>query len=109
MSGDIDYPPDDVLAWRNRQIIAERAGWPEGVLEACEETERRFPGWRVWWLAENRYPGWERPACFWAVREAIRGHHEVFAPDAAALEQEILQAPEPPEQFGWLSSLVRPE
>lgn len=40
------------LAWHNRQVLAERLGWPDGVLEACERAE--VPGWWVMWNHEDK-------------------------------------------------------
>ena len=37
------------LAWHNRQVLAERLGWPAGALEACERTELEHPAWRFNW------------------------------------------------------------
>ncbi|MEV4708993.1 hypothetical protein [Actinoplanes sp. NPDC049316] len=34
---------------RNRQLIAERAGWPDDALPGCLELEAEFPGWVVYW------------------------------------------------------------
>ena len=39
------------FAERNREILAERAGWPAGTLEACRDLEHRHPGWHCWWSA----------------------------------------------------------
>lgn len=37
------------LALRNRRALAERIGWPAGVVEQCEELEERYPAWAVSW------------------------------------------------------------
>lgn len=34
---------------RNREIVAERLGWPDGALDACRKTEAGAPGWYCWW------------------------------------------------------------
>lgn len=34
---------------KNRQILADRCGWPDGALDACREIEARFPAWHCWW------------------------------------------------------------
>jgi hypothetical protein len=35
------------MAERNRAVIAERLGWPDGALEACQDLEQRHPAWHV--------------------------------------------------------------
>jgi hypothetical protein len=35
--------------FRNRRIIAEYLGWPEGVVEACEQLDRAHIGWSATW------------------------------------------------------------
>ena len=37
---------------RNRRVIAERTGWPEGAAEECERLEREHPGYSVSWSRE---------------------------------------------------------
>jgi hypothetical protein len=32
---------------RNREVIAERLGWPPGAVQACRDLEAHHPGWRV--------------------------------------------------------------
>jgi hypothetical protein len=56
---------------RNQRLIAERTGWPPGALDTCRRLEVEHPGWRVAWLRENRYPGFERPAGWLASNETI--------------------------------------
>jgi hypothetical protein len=41
------------LAWHNRRVIAERLGWPDGVLETCEQTEPQHPGWSLSWHKDD--------------------------------------------------------
>ena len=54
------------LAWRNRRVLADRLGWPDGVLEDCERLDREWPRWSIGWWAESRIRGFERPAGFHA-------------------------------------------
>jgi hypothetical protein len=51
-------PPIDVE--RNRELIAERLGWPEGAVEVCREVEARWPDWRVHY-DNGRVPGGPGP------------------------------------------------
>lgn len=41
-------PPVDPV--KNRELIAERMGWPAGALVDCIAIEREFPEWMVWWV-----------------------------------------------------------
>jgi hypothetical protein len=34
---------------RNREIVAERLGWPDEALGACREIEAGAAGWYCWW------------------------------------------------------------
>lgn len=34
---------------RNRELLAQRMGWPLGALDECREFEREFTGWYAWW------------------------------------------------------------
>lgn len=64
-------PAQRQLAIRNREIIAERCGWPAGILATCVELERRHPGWDMSWLRENTIKGFEHPAGFAATRLGV--------------------------------------
>lgn len=57
---------------RNRELIAERTGWPEGALAECLAVEGENPGWRVWWATENRAAGFKSPAGFHAFHDDAR-------------------------------------
>ncbi len=54
--------PDDPgsMVERNRVILAQRLGWPDGAVEACREIERACPGYSVWYgtgdVRENMPP-----------------------------------------------------
>jgi hypothetical protein len=39
---------------RNRRVVAERVGWPDGAVEECERLERQHPGYSVSWRDEDR-------------------------------------------------------
>ncbi|MEV6350904.1 hypothetical protein [Actinoplanes sp. NPDC051851] len=90
------------LAWRNRRLIAERTGWPDGALETCERLDEDHQGWSVMWVAENPGVGREHPAGFSATRSGWRllggddlwgdNHRRavlVFAPTVPELEERI--------------------
>lgn len=61
-------PAQREMAARSREALAERQGWPSGVLPTCVGLERGHPGWDVMWLPENRSKGFEREAGFAATR-----------------------------------------
>lgn len=96
-------PAERAMAIRNREIIAERCGWPAGILATCVELERRHPGWDVSWMRENTIRGFEREAGFAATRLAEmslddsddlrpgRPHQQprVFASDPVELAERI--------------------
>jgi hypothetical protein len=76
------------FARKNQKLIAERTGWPKGALLTCWRLERLYPGWHVSWLGENRCPGFERPAGFWATNLVDPFHQvEAFREDPAELEE----------------------
>lgn len=50
-------PPRTPMAERNREVLAERLGWPEGALAACIELEAAVPGFHVAW-----FPQWKTAA-----------------------------------------------
>lgn len=68
------------LGRRNRRLIAERADWPDGAVEACEKIEDEYPEWVIWWAPENPAKGFEHDAGFFATpahyvhRSARRRH-----------------------------------
>ncbi|MCW2768489.1 MAG: hypothetical protein JWO11_4448 [Nocardioides sp.] len=71
-----DLPPGNDLARRNRLLIADRTGWPPGVVSECERIEYVYPDWAVSWRHENTIKGFERPAGFYADRRTGRRHLE---------------------------------
>lgn len=34
---------------RNREIVADRLGWPDEALGDCRKIEARYPAWYCWW------------------------------------------------------------
>lgn len=75
----------------DRRSLAHHLKWPPGALEVCERVGREHPDWTVSWLPENRVPGYQRDACYWARRDWPK--HEVHAGDEAELVAGIRQAP----------------
>jgi hypothetical protein len=59
-----DEPPG-VDPEKNRRILAERMGYPDGALSACIAIEDEFPRWIVYWT-KGASPG--KPAGFYAFR-----------------------------------------
>lgn len=86
------YPSD--FSRRNRVILAERLRWPDGALKACSALEDAHPGWRVWWMAENTTPGFERPAGFHAEFKHPFHRTEVTAPTVEAIEALLVDVPD---------------
>jgi hypothetical protein len=92
-------PVGPELAWRNRQIIAERLGWPAGALAACEAIELAHPAWYPNYCQANTIPGFEAPAGFYASRrrDAVRGERTAYGATPEALREaiEAIEAPPP--------------
>lgn len=56
--------PHSLELWAaNRQLAAEQEKWPAGKVEACEELEKLYPGWRITWLPR---PHGDRPPGYYA-------------------------------------------
>jgi hypothetical protein len=53
-TGDL-APAGRELAERNRELLAERCGWPDGALDAVRDIEARYPDYFAWWTAQG-YP-----------------------------------------------------
>lgn len=43
------HEPGPELAEKNRELLAERGGWPPEALATVRQLERRHPGWHCWW------------------------------------------------------------
>lgn len=74
------WDPPGIMGPRNRRLVAERMGNPEGSVEVCERVEAMFParrgerfgGLTVSWLTENFTSGFEGPAGFYASPAGTR-------------------------------------
>lgn len=73
-SGPKRTPQPSAMAERNREVLAERLGWPDGAVEATRQIERDFPGWVAWWSGrENKAKGFESPVGYSATYEHRAG------------------------------------
>lgn len=45
-------PAEESMVLRNRRLLAERLGWPEGALDECLQLEEELPGFEVAWFGE---------------------------------------------------------
>lgn len=92
---------------RNRRLIAERLGWPDGALEAVVQLEQAHPEWNIWWTRGGLPLG--APAGY---RASLRRHGHHCEPHGAtlddlrvqlvAVEQEVGPKPTFPARFGPL-------
>jgi len=83
-------PVGPELAWRNRQVIAERLGWPAGALEACEAIELAHPDWHPNYRQAITVRGFESPAGFYATRQhAVRHERAAYGVDPQPLRKAI--------------------
>lgn len=70
----------------NRELIAERLGWPGDALGACLELEQAFPRWAVFWDRVRGYRAYaivcgqthQRSA---ETPDQLRGHLAVADPE----------------------------
>lgn len=95
------WDPPEIMAPRNRRLIAERTGEPAGSVELCERVEAtfpaqpddRFPGLNVSWLDESTTEGFAGPAGFYAT-VAGTGSTWGWRPRAAygATEAELIES-----------------
>lgn len=79
------------LGWKNRRVLAERMGWPEGAVDVCEQVETAHPGWYP-----NYSPGgtWDRPeAGYYAIAWKPLFHRQppLFGADGPSLTAAIVQ------------------
>jgi hypothetical protein len=96
-------PPDPE---RNRQLVAERLGWPPEALKACRDLEAQFPRWMVFWTngaTTGTEPGY---------RASLQQHGhkaELYASTTEDLLDQIaavdVEVP-PPFQMGAFTPLV---
>jgi hypothetical protein len=54
------------MARRNLRLIAERTGWPDGAIDACEALNADQPDLVVVWRPANTTKGFEYEAGFYA-------------------------------------------
>ena len=78
---------------RNREVLAERLGWPADGLPACLALEAEFPRWIVSWT-KGGLPA--SPRCGYRARsvEAVghRARVELFAETPEELRAELVAA-----------------
>lgn len=71
---------------RNREILAQRMGYPPATVRACRELEERFPGWSAWYDPGD-LPGQQGP--HYAARRRRAGFGDPIlraeSPDALAV------------------------
>jgi hypothetical protein len=76
-------PLDKATQEQNRELIAQRLGWPDGALDATRDLEARFPGYSVWW-GSGRVTD-PRPG-YYAIRAGDYGRGPtLYAVDADAM------------------------
>lgn len=98
------------LARMNRMIIAERTGWPDGAVEACEKLEDAAPGWSINWSAGGNMT-WDKPGYY---AELIGWHYTdttpryLYGATVDELAAEIEQHPLPPRGLAEYRPLVVP-
>jgi len=69
---------------RNRELMAERMGWPTEALEVCRRLEKAFPRWMVFW-ASGGLPVAPEPG-YRAILKQHRRTTKLYAPTADWLE-----------------------
>lgn len=86
---------------RNREVLAERLGWPIGAVEECRAVEAEEPSWNVWWVPGG-LPSQPEPG-FTAHRgdDACSEQQDLFAATAGELLREIRQARPYPPRYGY--------
>lgn len=72
-----DIPPGPELLRHNRRVMAERIGWPDGAVEACDKLQDAYPGWNPGWQPESTIRGFEHPAGYFASRLGRRYNEPV--------------------------------
>ena len=81
------------------EVLADRLHWPDGARDACIRLENTHPGWFVAWLNANTFPGFERPAGFWAVFDEGVHHVDILEADPVVVEQKMIDGP-PEHEWG---------
>jgi hypothetical protein len=102
-----DMSPEDwlLMAERNRDLLAERLGWPAGALAACRDLERQYPCYRAMWTnGSSLGPGpghrtWHDSAASWTRRTHVAADPATLAAlvadDHAARDHRYCHYPEP--------------
>jgi len=94
----MSLPPVDPE--KNRALIAERLGWPDGALEACRKLEAEFPAWMVFWtkggLPRDPNPGYR--AVTWNARRRGYAYGKTAEELGAALRDTLTVADRHDEQ-----------
>lgn len=76
---------------KNGRILAERLGYPEGVVEQCEALGDEFPLYRFsYW---DKDVGWSRKGWYARTWRSYRDDPEFFAETADALRDMVKNAP----------------
>ena len=91
MTGGLEpVPPSGAASERNREIVAERLGWPGGALEACRKIEAGAPGWYCWWTS-TPYPdpGFQPAYGAALIRHSPLGNPPIYARTPAELAELI--------------------
>lgn len=96
------FTPD--LLRHNWRVMAERVGWPDGAVEACERILEAFPDWVPGWQHESKIAGFEHPAGFYASRHHRRyDEPSAYGADPVALVVAITTWPHG-HSFGSVSA-----
>jgi hypothetical protein len=88
VSGNAQLPPE--VQERNRELVAERLGWPDGAIEACRKVEAAHPGWYSWW-SPNPWPPRDGPA-YGAARINARWNDPTLYADTPEELAELIEA-----------------
>jgi hypothetical protein len=71
---------------RNRRLLAQRLGWPEGAVEECERVDRLAPGWWTTYRPASDGAGLTLAEGYYAVRKnEHRRQRPRYAPNADEL------------------------
>ncbi|MBT2541975.1 hypothetical protein J7E99_14990 [Streptomyces sp. ISL-44] len=80
----------------NRELIAQRLGWPEGAVEESRAVEAEEPGWQVWYVIGG-LPSEPEPGFTARQAEGPYSNERLFAASAAELLRAIRrERPHPP-------------
>lgn len=99
------HPPGPELAAKNRRLLAERWGWPDGALQACEKIEKLHPGWSAMWSAGGEHT-WREPG-FYATHPDLRrgsGPTHYLHAETMAEMLAVISDHEPVERWAYRSA-----